>query len=205
MQYFPEPVSGWLFVAALAVILAIASYTDERYTKVPKWLTIPALFLGFVISAIRGYWVGSHGLPVWMITEPGPWLGVLDGLLFASAGLVVGFFTFFVIWILGGCGGGDVKLFAAIGAWVGPYLVFQILIASLVLLMFCFLFVIAYRLLSGRRPIPSANGRSPIIVRFSLVAATAVMVVCLWAFRVDLGLMVPRGDQSTAEVNPHAR
>ncbi|MGL4552119.1 MAG: prepilin peptidase, partial [Gemmataceae bacterium] len=113
--------------------------------------------------------------------------------------LVVGFFVFFGIWTLGGCGGGDVKLFAAVGAWVGPYLAFWILLLSLVLLMICFVAVIAYRLLSGRKPVPNAKGRSPVIVRFSLVAALAVMMVTLWAFRVDLGLSKPRTAGPTAE------
>ena len=205
MRYFPEPVSGWLFVSGLAIILALASYTDECYTKVPKWITIPAFFLGLIVSLLRGVWLSAHGLPVWMLGESNLVLGALDGLLFALAGVLVGFSTFFLIWILGGCGGGDVKLFAALGAWVGPYLSLLNLLVSLVLLMFCFLGVIAYRLLSGRRPLPSKNGRSPIVIRFSLLAATAVLLVSLWSFREDLGLVRPRAVPSPMEVSHHVR
>ena len=205
MRYFPDPVSGWLFIAGLVVILGLASYTDERYTKVPKWITIPAFFAGLLVSVLRGIWLASHGMGLWLFSEPNLFLGAVDGLIFALCGVVVGFFTFFIIWILGGCGGGDVKLFAAVGAWVGPYLSFWNLLVSLVLLMFCFLAVIAYRLLSGRRPMPSKNGRSPVIVRFSLLAAAAVMMVSLWSFRKDLGLVRPQGVPSTSEVSQHVR
>ncbi|MFQ3594269.1 MAG: A24 family peptidase, partial [Gemmataceae bacterium] len=197
MRYFPDPLSGWLFVSGLAVILALASYTDERYTKVPKWITLPAFFVGLVVSMLRGIWLSVHGMPVWLLGETNLVLGAIDGLLFALSGVVVGFVIFFMIWILGGCGGGDVKLFAALGAWVGPYLSFWNLLVSMVLLMFCFLGVITYRLLSGRRPLPSKNGRSPVVVRFSLLAAVAVMMVSLWSFREDLGLVRSRAVPST--------
>src|SRR3954464_14413049 len=110
MRYFPDPVSGWVFLMALIGVLAIASYTDERTMKVPKWLTLPALGLGLLFSLLRGGLLGGHGMPVWLFADPGAALGVLDGLLFALAGLVVGFVLFFGLWVLGFCGGGDVKL-----------------------------------------------------------------------------------------------
>jgi prepilin peptidase CpaA len=205
MRYFPDPLSGWLFIGGLVIILGLASYTDERYTKVPKWITIPAFFVGLLVSFLRGIWLAFNDMPVWILGSGNVYLGALDGLLFALAGVVVGFFTFFLIWILGGCGGGDVKLFAALGAWVGPYLSLLNLVVSLVLLMLCFLAVIAYRLLSGRRPMPSKNGRSPVIVRFSLLAAAAVLMVSLWSFREDLGLVRSRAVPPASEVSQHVR
>lgn len=205
MRYFPDPVSGWVFLSALAFVLALASYLDERYTKVPKWLTLPALGLGLLFSCVRGAWLAANDMGVWLFAAPGPVLGFVDGLLFALAGLVVGFLVFFGIWLLGGCGGGDVKLFAALGAWLGPYLVFCVLVVSLLLLSLCLLVVLTWRAL-GRRPKRNADGKkSPVIVRFSLVAALAVLLVALWAFRIDLGLMRPRTGGPTAEVANHVR
>jgi len=43
-----------------------------------------------------------------------------SGLAFASSGWVVGLALFFPVFALGGMGAGDVKLLAAIGAWLGP-------------------------------------------------------------------------------------
>jgi prepilin peptidase CpaA len=42
------------------------------------------------------------------------------GLGFAAAGWLVGALIMFVPFALGGLGGGDVKLLAALGAWLGP-------------------------------------------------------------------------------------
>jgi prepilin peptidase CpaA len=53
-----------------------------------------------------GYQLAVHG--------PG---GALSG----GAGLLVGIAIFFVPFALGGLGAGDVKLVAALGAWLGPY------------------------------------------------------------------------------------
>jgi prepilin peptidase CpaA len=46
-----------------------------------------------------------------------PWL---PGLLRAVTGLVLGFSIWIIFHIAGGLGAGDVKLFAAAGAWLGP-------------------------------------------------------------------------------------
>jgi prepilin peptidase CpaA len=210
MRYFPDPVTGWVFLAALASVLAVASYTDERYTKVPKWLTVPALVIGLLLSSARGAWLGAHGMGTWLFAEPGVALGLIDGLLFALAGFAAGFALFFGIWVLGGCGGGDVKLVAALGAWLGPYLVFWVMLVSLVLLLGCLFVVLTLRLVSGQKlalPGTSSAGSKAskkVVIRFSLVAAAAVLLVALWAFRVDLGLAQPRPTAYTAEVSRHA-
>jgi Flp pilus assembly protein protease CpaA len=201
MRYFPDPVSAWFFLGALASVLALATYTDERYVRIPKWLTIPALGLGFGFSCIRGGMLGANGLNTWLFTSPGVALGILDGALFALAGFVLGFFLFFVIWVLGGCGGGDVKLVAALGAWLGPYLVFLVLLVSLLLLFVCLFGVVAVRLgQSKKRGARKVSKRGPTIIRFSLVAALSVMIVALWAFRIDLGLVKPRLPGAVVEV-----
>ncbi|MBI4581750.1 MAG: prepilin peptidase, partial [Planctomycetes bacterium] len=48
------------------------------------------------------------------------WSGRGGGL----AGLVVGFATLIVPWLMHGMGAGDVKLMMAIGVWLGPWLTF---------------------------------------------------------------------------------
>lgn len=48
------------------------------------------------------------------------WAEGADGLVFAAAGWTVGVGFFLFPFLLGGLGGGDVKLVAALGAWLGP-------------------------------------------------------------------------------------
>lgn len=77
----------------------VASVSDVRSRRIPNWLVVPFLVAGVAVSSIVGGWSGlAHSL-----------LGVL------LAALLLGLF-----YLVGGMGMGDVKLCAAIGAWVGP-------------------------------------------------------------------------------------
>ena len=84
---------------ALLVILATAIATDLRWRKIPNWLTGPATLLG----------LGLH-----MIIDH------VDGLLFSIEGIAVGLGLFLVLYVLGWMGAGDAKLYAAVGAFLGP-------------------------------------------------------------------------------------
>lgn len=91
------------------VVLCVATFTDLRNRRIPNWLVLPFLAAGFAVS---GWLQGWHGL-----------LLSLEG---AALGLVVyGFF----FW-MGGMGAGDVKLCAAIGAWIGPSQLFIALVIT---------------------------------------------------------------------------
>ena len=80
-------------------VLAVATFTDLRSRRIPNWLVVPFLLAGVAVSA----W--SHG-----------WQGLGQSL----AGLGMGAAIFGALFCLGGMGMGDVKLCAAIGAWIGP-------------------------------------------------------------------------------------
>lgn len=86
------------FDAGALVIAAGAALTDVRGARIPNVLTASGALLGLVAHAS---WSGGAGIG--------------SSALGAATGLVV-FFPFFA---LGGMGGGDVKLMAAIGAWIG--------------------------------------------------------------------------------------
>lgn len=81
------------------VVLVVATFTDLRSRRIPNWLVLPFLLAGLVVSG----WL--HG-----------WKGIETSL----AGMAVGALLFGVLAVLGGMGMGDVKLCAAIGAWIGP-------------------------------------------------------------------------------------
>ncbi|HVC91361.1 MAG TPA: A24 family peptidase [Acidobacteriaceae bacterium] len=81
------------------IVLAIATFTDVRSCRIPNWLVLPFLVAGIAVSG----WM--HG-----------WHGVGQSLLGIGLGAVVlGFFYW-----MGGMGMGDLKLCAAVGAWIGP-------------------------------------------------------------------------------------
>ena len=108
---------------ALLPILAIALYTDWRWRKLPNWLTMPACVAGWIVSTVAAVWLGH------------PSGGALGGLLEALGGTAIGFGVSFVIYAVGqlvfgaqAFGAGDVKLLAAIGAWLGPTLTWQALL-----------------------------------------------------------------------------
>lgn len=83
---------------ALVTVLAIAVYTDWRWRRIYNWLTLPALGVGLVLSAVFS---GGHGL------------------LMSLAGAGTAFAIFLLLFLFGGMGGGDLKLMTAIGAWLG--------------------------------------------------------------------------------------
>jgi prepilin peptidase CpaA len=80
-------------------VLAIATFTDLRSRRIPNWLVLPFLLAGIAVSG------GLHG-----------WHGIWQSL----SGMALGALLFGVLGLMGGMGMGDVKLCAAIGAWIGP-------------------------------------------------------------------------------------
>jgi prepilin peptidase CpaA len=101
------------------VVLGVATFTDLRSRRIPNWLVLPFLLIGIVLSVWTQGW---HGL--------GQSLG----------GAFLGLVVYGVLFWMGGMGAGDVKLCAAIGAWVGPQqLILALVITGMVggLMVFC--------------------------------------------------------------------
>jgi prepilin peptidase CpaA len=83
----------------IAVALGLAAViTDLRRREIPNWIPVAALIGGIACQVV----------------EKG-WLGLGSALL----GAVTGFAVFLVFYLLGGMGGGDVKLMAGFGALLG--------------------------------------------------------------------------------------
>lgn len=91
------------------IVLAVATFTDLRSRRIPNWLVLPFLLAGIVVSA----WL--HG-----------WNGVGQ----SFGGLALGVLIFGIFFWMGGMGAGDVKLCAAIGAWIGPNQLFIALVIT---------------------------------------------------------------------------
>jgi prepilin peptidase CpaA len=84
----------------LGLLVAFAAcVTDLRSRRIPNVLTFGATAAALVFHAVTGQ---------------------ASGLLQSVEGWLVGAAIFFLPFALGGLGAGDVKLLAALGAWVGP-------------------------------------------------------------------------------------
>lgn len=91
----------YTFVGMVGLFTAAAAASDIRKHRIPNYLTVPAAVLGVCFHSFA----------------PGGW-----GIATSLAGFGVGFALLLLPWLLGGGGMGDVKLLAALGAWLGPLL-----------------------------------------------------------------------------------
>ena len=139
--------------------------------------------------------IGAEHHHVFIWDEPSSaWTGALHGFLFALLGFLVGFFVFTLIWIFGACGGGDVKLMTAAGAWVGWESIIYVMLASVVVVA---LWAGGKFLLGGQGSLatkprtPAKPGAKPLPrnrVTFSASGLIATVLVMLFMFRFDLQL-----------------
>ena len=83
-------------VILLILILSVKSDVTER--RIPNKLTVPVILWGIVTAGIYSGF---------------------NGILFSLSGFLVGLAVFFVPFVMGGMGAGDVKLMAAIGSVLG--------------------------------------------------------------------------------------
>ena len=102
--------SGWASWLWLG-LLALAAITDYRQGKIYNWLTLPLIFAGLAYSGLQG------------------WPPFVQSLL----GLGLGLLLLGPLFFGGVMGGGDVKLFMAVGAWFGPAANWQLFSASIML------------------------------------------------------------------------
>lgn len=86
-------------MSVVAACGAVSTLVDLRYRRVPNPLTLGTALLGVVLAALHATHVGVAG---------------------AIGGLAVGLLLMLPGFFIGATGGGDVKLFAALGTVLGP-------------------------------------------------------------------------------------
>lgn len=91
----------------------VAGAIDARTFRVPNWLTVPVLLSGLIYHAITG---GGAGLQASLL------------------GAICGFGVILVLYLVGGMGAGDVKLMAAIGAWLQTAATLQVFVVAALLM-----------------------------------------------------------------------
>jgi prepilin peptidase CpaA len=110
-------------VVSTGVLLAAA--TDVWRFKVHNVVTLPLLLTGLLYHGVAGGWAG---------------LG------WSALGAVFGFLVLFMFYAMGGMGGGDVKLMAAVGAWLGAPLTFLVfLVSSIAAGIYAIALIVAHR------------------------------------------------------------
>ncbi len=113
-------------ILPLLAMLLIAAVIDVRERRIPNWLSLTLAFSGLAQSFLLASTVAPAQ---------------------AALGALIGFGLCFVPFALGAMGGGDVKLMAAVGAWLGPWPVLAIFAVAAIVGM---VIVLVQALLAGR-------------------------------------------------------
>lgn len=78
----------------------VATVWDVRSRRIPNWLVFPFLIAGIAVSTITKGW---------------------SGLTYSVFGILTAALLLGLLHMFAGMGMGDVKLCAAMGAWIGPH------------------------------------------------------------------------------------
>lgn len=169
-----------LFLLCVGLFTAAAAAWDLRSRRIPNALTVPVFALGWVYQAVFHQW---------------------SGLADAGLGFAVGFGTLFVLWLVGGGGGGDVKLMGALSVWLGFRLTLYVMIASVAFVLVGTLAVLAWSMFTrgplwtkrrytantatgkkGEKPAPETTEQRQQrrVMAYALPVALATWLVVIW-------------------------
>jgi len=115
-----------LSTALLLVLLAAATYTDVRWHKIYNSITYSGIVVALAVNGVAALldsWTGELLVQVHWLVPIGIGLGDYFGGILGDgfAGLLICSFVMIVCFVFfpGGVGGGDVKLIAMMGAFLG--------------------------------------------------------------------------------------
>jgi prepilin peptidase CpaA len=123
----------FLWLTPLLLLLIWAAVEDFRTRRIRNWLTFSMMLSGF----LQTFLLINH-------LTPGQ----------SALGFAVGFGLPLVLFVLGAIGGGDVKLLAGVGAWLGAVAVFKVFCAEAVIGM---VIVLAQAAVQGRLRVLTRN------------------------------------------------
>ncbi len=103
----------YFFYALFTIVLFTVAYFDIRWRRIPNYFSLPLLLLGLLAHTLSAGGIGASK---------------------SLLGMMVGGGLFATLYFLKMMGAGDVKLMAAVGAWLGSqriiYALFYIIVAG---------------------------------------------------------------------------
>ena len=98
-----------IILACAVLVSLVAGYTDLRWRRIPNWITVPAMVSGLALNGVYSGWMGLK------VSLLGAGLGLLLLLPFV---------------LLRSLGAGDWKLAGALGSFLGPGVMINVLVLS---------------------------------------------------------------------------
>ncbi|MFO0902718.1 MAG: prepilin peptidase [Pirellulales bacterium] len=157
------------WAGSLCAFATVALVFDLKSRRIPNWLTVSS----FVAA------VAFHTA-----------LSGLSGLGFSLGGFAVGFTILLALWLIGGGGGGDVKLMGAVGAWTGAIGALFIFLGGVVAALSMTLGIVLWRALAPKQlaiagaradvnlqPELAKTGKQKILIPFAVPVCLATWVV----------------------------
>ena len=165
----------YVFMGMVVLYTALAAIIDFRFRRIPNYLTVPAAVLGLLFHALCELPLG---------------ITIVDSL----AGFAIGFCLLLLPWLLGGGGMGDVKLLAALGAWLGPKMLLIAFAVSIAMSAIAALITLTYA--ASTMGISAAKGKylaknqserrrrkGPVrVVPFAVPVAMSTWLLLVWQF-----------------------
>lgn len=173
------PASELMIVIAMGLFTAVAAVIDLRTRRIPNKMTVPVFVAGIVFQI---------GCMIFAPRFPTVWAAIAD--LLKAFG--VGFGVLFILWMIGGGGGGDVKLMGAISVWLGFERTLYVLALSTVVVLLGTMAAMCWSVVrrgldntkkdvSRAKEVPASSAKAPRrIMTFAFPVAVATWVVLLW-------------------------
>jgi prepilin peptidase CpaA len=95
------------FLVAATIVAAVSAWTDLRTGHIPNWLTFPAFAAGVAGHVALGFYLDGWRFALW------------EGAMALAGAVLCSIAPALMFW-KGAMGGGDLKLFAALGALCQP-------------------------------------------------------------------------------------